>query len=178
MVRNRYRSALDRYRKELQRNLLATPGVHPVVLVLDGLKADYNVAKILRSAEVFGVREVHLVNIDPFDPAPAKGALRKVPVRLFSTFAESYAVLTAAGYQFCLLGPTAGESLGTLSLTKKTAFILGHEEFGPSVDEKDFPGLRKLKIPQFGETESLNVSVAAGIVLYEYVRQCGSSSRG
>lgn len=171
MSRKRFRSAEDRYRKELQRNLLATPGYHSFVLVLDGLKTGFNVAKILRSAEVFGAHQVHLVNIGVFDPAPAKGALRKVPVRLFESFAESHAELKTAGYRSFLLGPAANENLGAVPLPEKTAFILGHEEFGPSVVGSDYPDLQSLSISQFGQTESLNVSVAAGIVMYEYARQ-------
>jgi len=173
MSRKRFRSAEDRYRKELQRNLLATPGCHSFVLVLDGLKTSFNVPKILRSAEVFGAHQVHLVNIGPFDPAPAKGALRKVPVRQFASFGESHAELTSCGYTSFLLGPAAQGSLGAVALPEKTAFILGHEEFGPSVAGGEFPDLQNLSIPQFGQTESLNVSVAAGIVMYEYARQWG-----
>ena len=46
--------ALLRYTKQRQRNLLAEPGVHDFVLVLDHMKAGFNVAKIFRSAEAFG----------------------------------------------------------------------------------------------------------------------------
>lgn len=173
MSRKRYRSPLERYRKELQRNLLAKPGPHPFILVLDGLKAGFNVAKILRTAEVFGAHAVHLVNIGPFDPAPAKGALRKVPVQLFDCFADSFAVLQQAEYQCFLLRPVAEHRLSDIVLPAKSAFILGHEEFGASFELQNFPALESLTIPQTGETESLNVSVAAGIVMYEYRRQRG-----
>ncbi|PNU21718.1 TrmH family RNA methyltransferase [Geothermobacter hydrogeniphilus] len=176
MSRQRYRSAEERFRRELQRNLLARPGRHAFILVLDGLKAGFNVAKILRSAEIFGAREVHLVNIGPFDPAPAKGALRKVPVRRFDSFAESHAELRAAGYRLFVLESGKRTSLCEAVLPEKTAFVLGHEEFGPSPACRARDDLAGLSIPQFGETESLNVSVAAGIVMYEYVRQWKSSS--
>ncbi|MDH4007534.1 MAG: hypothetical protein OEU35_05690, partial [Desulfuromonadales bacterium] len=68
-----YRQMVLRYNKERQRNILARPGAHQFVLVLDQLKAGFNVGKIFRSAEAFGAGAVHLVNIGPFDPAPAKG---------------------------------------------------------------------------------------------------------
>jgi tRNA G18 (ribose-2'-O)-methylase SpoU len=173
MPRKRYRSPVDRYRKELQRNLLAQPGRHSFVLILDGLKAGFNVAKILRTAEVFGAQAVHLVNVGPFDPAPAKGALRKVPVQLFDDFADSYRILQAAGFAFFLLQPDTGRTLTTALLPQKSAFILGHEEFGPSFEAVNYPDIQLVTIPQSGQTQSLNVSVAAGIVMYEYLRQMG-----
>ena len=62
--------------------------VPDLVLVLDHLKAGFNVGKIIRSANVFGIREVHLVGIPPFDPGPTKGALRHTRTRRFATFSE------------------------------------------------------------------------------------------
>jgi tRNA G18 (ribose-2'-O)-methylase SpoU len=160
-----------RYRKEVQRNLLARPGVHDFIVVLDRLKASFNVAKILRCAEVFGAREVHLLNIGVFDPAPAKGALRKIPARFPTDFNSCHADLMARGYTLYLLVPDGELNLCELHLARQSAFIFGHEEFGPSFDPVEFPDIKTVSIPQFGETESLNVSNAAAIVLFEYVRQ-------
>ncbi len=172
-ARRRYRAqALRNYEKQRRRNLLARPGVHRFVLVLDHLKAGFNVPKIFRSAEAFGAREIHLVDIGPFDPAPAKGAFRKVPARFHDTFDQAYAALAAEGYRFFALTPgDDSEPLPRVRLPERSAFVLGHEERGLSFDPADYPGMRTLHIPQFGEVESLNVSVAASIVMYEYVRQ-------
>lgn len=169
--RDAYRQLVLRYTKERQRNVLARPGPHAFQLVLDRLKPGYNVAKIFRSAEAFGARAVHLVGIGPFDPAPAKGSFRKVPARFHDRFESCHAELVAAGYTVFLLDPTAGKPLGTYSLPPKSAFVLGHEEFGHRFDLEAFPDLEALAIPQFGSVQSLNVSVAASVVMYEYVRQ-------
>ena len=160
-----------RYRKDRQKNVLAKPGAHDFAVVLDRLKAGFNVPKILRSAQAFGAAEVHLVNIGVFDPAPAKGALRKVPAKFPETFAESYTDLTSRGYTCYLLAADGECSLADIELPEKSAFVFGHEEFGPSFDVADYGGVRTLRIPQYGEMESLNVSNAASIVMYEYVRQ-------
>lgn len=162
---------LQRYQKERQRNCLAVPGAHPFVIVLDGLKPGFNIGKIFRSAEAFGAAAVHLVGIGPFDPSPAKGSFRKVPARFFERIDDSLALLCADGYSCFLLAPGDGASLAQRSLPAKSAFILGHEEFGPSCDRDRFPFLLPLSIPQSGRVQSLNVSVAAGIVMYEYIRQ-------
>ena len=58
-----------RFKKAKRRNIVsAAPGEHECILILDGLKPDFNVAKIFRSGDGFGVREIHLVNIKYFDP--------------------------------------------------------------------------------------------------------------
>ena len=165
------RNMLLRYNKERQRNVLAEPGEHEFVLVLDQLKPSFNVGKTFRSAEAFGAGAVHLVSINAFDPAPAKGSFRKVPAVFHESFTECYAQLSEQGYRFFLLSPDDATSLCAAELPQKSAFILGHEEFGFSFDVQEYPDIQKLTIPQFGSVQSLNVSIAASVVMYEYVRQ-------
>lgn len=162
---------LRRYEKNRRRNLLASPGVHEFVIVLDNLKAGFNVPKIFRSAEAFGAHEIHLINIGPFDPAPAKGAFRQVPARFFAEFAHSYQDLVERGYNLYALTPRSSYPLHEVKFPARSAFILGHEEIGLSFDPVDYPAIQGLHIPQFGKVESLNVSIAASVVMYEYVRQ-------
>jgi len=148
-----------------------TPGPHSCILVLDGLKPHFNVAKIFRSAQALGCQEVFLINIPFFDPYPAKGAFKQTKSRSFETFAEAFEVLKVEGFEIFVMDPRAEERLGMMSLPKKTAFVVGHEEFGLSMDAKDFPGLRSLKIDQFGLVQSMNVSIAASLAAFEYNRQ-------
>jgi tRNA G18 (ribose-2'-O)-methylase SpoU len=163
--------ALRRYANHRRRNLLATPGERSFVVVLDHLKAGFNVPKIFRSAQAFGAREVHLIDIGPFDPAPAKGAFKAVPARFFDDFAESYGLLQESGYELFTLEPIGGTPLCECALPEKSAFVLGHEELGLSFERADYPDIGSLTIPHSGAVESLNVSVAASIVMYEYVRR-------
>jgi len=173
MRRQSYKQMLQRYLKECQRNVLARPGAHPFVVVLDHLKAGYNVAKIFRSAEAFGAGAVHLVGIGPFDPAPAKGALRKVPARFHDDFAGCHRELRAQGYTPFVLDPAGETPLHRAELPERSAFVFGHEEFGMSFAVDDYPDIRRLAIPQYGGVQSLNVSIAASIVMYEYVCRRG-----
>ncbi|MCP3671062.1 MAG: RNA methyltransferase [Gammaproteobacteria bacterium] len=163
--------ALLRYEKQRRRNLLAQPGVHDFIIVLDSLKAGFNIPKILRSAEVFGACEIHLINIGPFDPAASKGAFKNVPARFFDTFDQCHTDLTERNYNLFTLEANRGQQLAEAQLPGKSAFVFGHEEFGLSFDPERFPDIKGLSIPQFGQIESLNVSVAASIVMYEYIRQ-------
>lgn len=169
---NRFeRNMLQRYQKERQRNVLASPGAHPFVVVLDHLKPGYNVAKIFRSAEAFGAAAVWLVGIGPFDPAPAKGSFRKVPARFFDSFADCRDTLIEQGYTLFVLDPAAPVTLADATLPEKSAFVFGNEELGHSFAPDAYPDLQRLGIPQFGSVQSLNVSIAASIVMYEYVRR-------
>jgi tRNA G18 (ribose-2'-O)-methylase SpoU len=102
---------------------------------------------------------------------PAKGSFRRVPAVFYETFASCYQVLQTEGYQFFMLDPDAETSLCQTHFPEKSAFILGHEEFGFSFDIKEYEGFEALSIPQFGSVQSLNVSIATSVVMYEYVRQ-------
>lgn len=170
-LRAERKHALKRYEKHRRRNLLAEPGCYSFVIVLDHLKAGYNVPKIFRSAEAFGAREVHLIGIGPFDPAPAKGAFKNVPAHFHQDFDSCYRTLFEQGYTLYALDPDCDEELSVTALPEKSAFIFGHEELGVSFSREEYPGVRCLAIAQFGKVQSLNVSVAASVVMYEYVRQ-------
>ena len=168
----------QRYHKNRQRNVMAQPGVHDFVMVLDNLKAGYNVPKIFRSVQAFGGAAVHLVNIGVFDPAPSKGAFRKVPARFHDTIEQALAELSDAGYTLYALAAGGDKMLPETQLADKSAFIVGHEELGLSFDPADYAQLQTLSIPLYGDMESLNASVAASVVMYEYVRQHGRPHSG
>ncbi len=171
MAKTRTRNMLLRYQKERQKNVLAKSGEHQFVLILDHLKPGFNVPKIFRSAEAFGAAAIHLVGIGPFDPAPAKGSFRKVPAFFHDEFAECFKPLSDQGYTIFRLSPDADASLCNCKLPQKSAFILGHEEFGCSFEAEEYAAIRSLSIPQYGSVQSLNVSVASSVVMFEYVRQ-------
>ena len=163
-----------RFERARRRNMAsARPGLHECILVLDGLKPDFNIGKIFRSADAFSAREIHLVGVRIFDPDPAKGSVRWVSFYCHDDFHSCYRTLSQQGYSIVTLEPGCADLVGAQMFARKTAFVLGHEEFGLSFDRKDFPDIQALSIPQWGHVQSLNVSVAASIVLYEYVRQHG-----
>lgn len=159
-----------RYLKDRQRNVLAKPGIFEYIIILDNLKAKFNVPKIFRSAEAFGAKAVHLINIGPFDPSPAKGSFRKVPALFYDDFDACYQTIKTE-YTFFVLEAHAKHCLTSINFPKKSAFILGNEELGISFNKEDYPEIQSIAIPQFGSVESLNVSIAASIVMYEYVKQ-------
>lgn len=163
-------NALWRYEKQRRRNLLAIPGPHTVALVLDGLHADFNVPKIFRSAEALGAHSIHLVNIGAFDPAPSKGAFKRVPAHFYDHFTACRDQLLADDFTLVALDPHADALISVAPLPERCAFILGAEAQGLSDDAKACD-ITQVRLPQWGQTESLNVSIAASIALYEYTRQ-------
>ncbi len=172
--KKRYLDMEARWERARRRNLVdARPGRHSCILVLDHLKPDFNIGKIFRSGDAFGVREIHLVGVDMFDPEPAKGSVRWVPFVCHQDFSSCYRDISGRGYAMFALEPDGESLLTTTTFPARSAFILGHEEFGISFDRGRFPGVGSLSIPQWGQVQSLNVSVAASIVLYEYIRQHG-----
>lgn len=167
------RNPEKKFRIEKIKSEHAPHGPHDMVLILDGLKSTFNVGKIFRSAQVFGVREICLVNLPFFDPYPAKGAFKQTRSRSFADFASCHASLKAEGYEFYAMAASGEQILGEATLPAKTAFIVGHEEFGLSIKIGDYPDIKTLKIRQWGWVESLNVSVAASLALFEYCRKWG-----
>ncbi len=157
-------------RQRLMNQIMAKPGPFPFVMILDHLKIDFNIGKIIRSAEAFGAHAVDVVGTSFFDPLPAKGCMKRVPWSMKKTFHESYEKWNQEGYTFYAFDSEATEAIFEVTFPDKSAFILGHEGFGFTFRKDLYPKVKFIKIPQFGQVESLNVSVAASIVMYEFAR--------
>lgn len=164
---------IKKYTQEMILSRHQPPGPLPYIVVMDNLKGGFNVPKIIRSAAALGAREIHLVGVGEFDPSPAKGCLRQIFTRSFERFEQSRDYLLAEGYTIYALDPSATEILGAHPFPERTALVVGHEEFGFSFKLEEEPRVRAIKIRQFGSVQSMNVSNAASVACYEYVRQHG-----
>lgn len=163
--------ARKRFERQRRVNILAAPGGRNFIIVLDHLKPAFNIGKIFRSADAFGAREIHLVGIDFFNPAPAMGSFKWVPARFHDSFEPCFEQLAQEDYTIFALDPSGHTNLTDARLPERSAFVFGHEEYGLSVDPQRYPTVKTMKIPQIGKVQSLNVSVAASVVMYEYARQ-------
>lgn len=159
------------FRKQCHANALAQRGLHDAIVVLDGLNPNHNIGKIFRSAEIFSIREIHVINTPLFNTAPAKGAFKRVPAIFYDQFSDSYEKLIAEDYEIYALSPNHRGLIHETTFASHSAFIVGHESHGLSFNLAQYPLVKPLAIAQFGQTESLNVAVAASICLYEYTRQ-------
>ena len=156
-------------RELILNKLEAKEGPHELVLVLDHLKAGFNIGKIIRTAEVFGLKEVHIIGTRFFDPYPAKGAIKRVKLLFYPSIKESLKRLIQDDYEVFLMDMNSSHYLHEIALPNRCAFIFGNEEVGPSLEGVDTMSMHDVKIQQFGQTESLNVSIAASITAYAYV---------
>lgn len=147
----------------------------PLVIVLDGVRSLYNVGSVFRSSDAFRVAEVVLCGITATPPnaeihKTALGAEDSVAWRYFSDTMEAVKVLKAEGYTLLAIEQCEGStSLQDFKpeATKKYAVMLGNEVKGVQQCVVDAcEGC--LEIPQFGTKHSLNVSVAAGIVIWSF----------
>ncbi len=157
-------------RQRLLNKMMSRPGPYPFVIILDHLKVDFNIGKVIRSAEAFGAMGVDVVGTPFFDPMPAKGCMKRVPWTMTATFIESYQRHLDQGYTFYAFDSEAETSIHEMSFPEKSAFIVGNEGSGFSFKKEHYPAIKYIKIPQIGLVESLNVAVAASIVMYEFAR--------
>ena len=167
---------IKKLEKELLLNKLESKeGIHELVLILDHLKSGFNIAKIIRTAEAFSIKEVHIIGTKLFDPYPAKGAIKRVRLHFYSSLRQSIDKLKNDGYELFLMDMKAKNYIHETELPSKSAFIFGNEEVGPTLEGAQKEDFSPIKIKQWGLTESLNVSIAASITAYEYVTQTSES---
>jgi TrmH family RNA methyltransferase len=163
-------------RPEASRERLAASATNNALLVLlHQINNPVNVGAVLRTAEAAGATGIITTKntSDPFSPKSLRGAMGsafRLPVWRDARFDE--AVSWCRAKKIDLVGTDADSSTRhtDFNWTRKCALVLGPESTGLTSHElKDMD--ETVSIPMHGEVESLNVSVAAGIILYEAARQ-------
>jgi tRNA (guanosine-2'-O-)-methyltransferase len=144
-------------------------------VVMENVHDPHNVSAILRSCDAAGVMEVQLVYTNEQFPKLGKkssaSAKKWVEHRRFESVESCYKKLRKEGYTIYATHLGSGTMpLYELDLTKKVALAFGNEHRGVS---DDAAGLAdgNFMIPMFGMIQSLNVSVACAVTLFEAVRQ-------
>ena len=154
---------------------LAAEGREPFLLLLDGVTDPRNVGACLRVADGAGVQAViapkdHACQLTDTVIHTASGAAESVPYVLVTNLTRTIEDLQIAGIRVFAAADEADGSLYETDLSGPIAWVLGAEDKGVRrLVREQCDGL--VSIPMQGRVESLNVSVAAGVVLYETVRQ-------
>ena len=146
----------------------------PLIVVLDNVRSQHNIGAVFRTADAFCLQGVYLCGICCCPPnneihKTALGAENTVDWKYFPQTADAVKFLQSNGYTIYAIEQAHGSiPLDHLQLHKnqKTAIIMGHEVFGVQQEIVDMAD-GCIEIPQYGTKHSLNVSVTAGIVMYE-----------
>lgn len=150
----------------------------PLIVVLDDVRSLYNVGSVFRSCDAFRVEAVYLCSITATPPHPeihktALGGEDSVAWRYFASATEAVEELKRNGYFVYSIeqveGSTKLQHL-TLNRHQRYAVVFGNEVKGVNQTTVDACN-GCLEIPQFGTKHSLNVSVTAGIVVWEFARK-------
>ena len=150
-------------------------GLNPFVVVLDGITDVRNFCAIARTCDCAGVNaivipEKNSVSVNADAVKTSAGALNYVPVCREKNLVNAVKTLHNSGYKVIGASEKSSVNYTKVDYTGPVALILGAEDKGISKD------LLKLcdnfvAIPEFGNINSLNVSVAGGVMMYEVVRQ-------
>lgn len=171
------RSFLTENRLQTFDNILKDRTRHFTVVTEDVYQI-HNTSAVMRSCDVFGVQEVHVVE-ERFgkrvDKEIAMGAQKWVDLHRYKSIDDCIHTLKAKGYQIVATTPHKGaQFLHEFDIQPKSAFFFGTEKEGLSNKVLDNADVA-IKIPMYGFTESLNISVSAAIILQDVVTRLKQS---
>ncbi len=147
----------------------------PFIIVLDGITDVRNFGAISRTAECVGADAIVIpqrgsVSVGADAVKTSAGALHYVPVCREKNISSAVRFLKDAGYQVVAVSEKADVNYTEADYAGPVALVMGAEDIGISTDVMKLCDT-KVSIPMFGHIGSLNVSVAAGVIMYEVVRQ-------
>ena len=138
----------------------------------------HNTSAVMRTCDVFGIQDLHVVEekvSKRIDKEIAMGAQKWVSFKRYHYIKECIANLKSSGYQIIATTPHDNSTmLHEFDVSKKSAFFFGKESDGLSDTVMDAAD-GFLKIPMYGFTESLNISVSAAIILQSVVSKMKQS---
>ena len=150
-------------------------GKDPFILLLDGVTDVRNFGAIARTCECAGVDAIVIpakgsvtVNADAIKTSA--GALHSLPVCKEKSITQAIRFLQASGVKVYAASEKAHANYTEIAYNGPTAIVMGAEDTGVATDNLRICD-EMIKIPLFGNIESLNVSVASSILIYEVVRQ-------
>ncbi len=143
---------------------------HVTLVVCENVQDPGNLGTIIRTALAFGAGGLILTrgSVDIYNPKvvrSAMGALFQLPIATNVELGECHQQLKSRGIDIVALNPEAEQSFTDLKYGKKVALLLGNEANGLTL-EAEAMVTRAVRIPMHGDVESLNVAIAAGVVLF------------
>lgn len=145
-----------------------------IIVALDGIQDPGNLGTILRTVDSIGLKQILVSKetADVYNPKVVRstmGAIFRVKVIECEDLEKTLKEIKKHKYEIVVTSLQTNESIYDIEYNKKV-IVIGNEANGVSKEIQEMAD-KKVKIPMLGKTESLNASVATGVVLYEYVRQ-------
>ncbi len=145
-----------------------------IIVVLDDIQDPGNLGTILRTVDSVGLNQIIVSKetADAFNPKVVRstmGAIFRVKIIEVENLVQAIKEIRKHHFKLMVTSLQTENSIYDIQFNKKI-IVIGNEANGVSKEIQDMTD-EKVKIPMLGKTESLNASVATGIVLYEYVRQ-------
>lgn len=170
-----FTSAVTYQRLENIIPMLYEEGKNPLILVLDGLTDVRNFGAIARTCEVAGVNAIVIpsrgsVSVNADAMKTSAGALHTIPVCRENNLKEAILFLKNSGVKVVAATEKASSYYTDSDMSVPVALVMGSEDVGISMENIRISD-ELVKLPQFGSISSLNVSVAAGVMIYEVLRQ-------
>lgn len=170
-----FMAAVDCYHVDDIVPALYDEGINPLVVVLDGVTDVRNFGAIARTCECAGVNcivipERNSVSVNADAVKTSAGALNYLPVCRERNLVKAVQYLRDSGFKVMGASEKTDLNYTKADFTGPVAIVLGAEDTGISTDVLKLCDTL-VAIPEFGQINSLNVSVAGGIMIYEVVRQ-------
>ena len=170
-----FMAAVDYYHVDDIVPALYDEGINPLVVVLDGVTDVRNFGAIARTCECAGVNcivipERNSVSVNADAVKTSAGALNYLPVCRERNLVKAVQYLRDSGFKVMGASEKTDLNYTKADFTGPVAIVLGAEDTGISTDVLKLCDTL-VAIPEFGQINSLNVSVAVGIMIYEVVRQ-------
>lgn len=149
-----------------------------ITLLLENVFQSHNANAIIRTADCFGIQDIHVVqdkNKFAADMSISRGATQWVDLYRYKNTEEALAHLKAQDYMIVATSPDAKINLDELAITKKTVLLFGTEKAGLS-DYAQQQADQLIKIPMYGFTQSFNVSVSVALCLQHCIRNLYAGS--
>ena len=145
-----------------------------IIVALDDVQDPGNLGTILRTVDSIGLNQIVVSKetADAFNPKVVRstmGAIFRIKIIEAEDLKETIKEIKKHRFKLMVTSLQTENSIYDIDFNKKI-IVIGNESNGVSKEIQDMAD-EKAKIPMLGQTESLNASVAAGIVMYEYVRQ-------
>ncbi len=165
-------------RLDKMRAVLAARTRH-YTFVLEDFNDPHNISAVMRSCECFGLQDVHVIEeVRKFRASKSilRGSGKWLTLHRWETRDACLEYLRKEGYRIAVASSKGEKSFHQCDMAPKTAIYMGTEFFGPSKHILQHSDL-VFRIPQHGFTESLNVSVCAGMLIFHLDRYMEENGR-